>query len=294
MKSLPNRFPIRYAILVGDNLRKDDLEDDFDISKKNSLWCQFNEYIKTNPLTLKDLIISYVSAEYRDTNNNKLCVFPKLKGSEEWLEKTIDALDKTVPFGLYTRNHGRAFYLTLYSYKGMLELPIFHRVAYGSDKDKVMEELKLKELNYYSLEGLSHSIEINHKRIMNGQLDMWENYNYLKESLVFYLRIPYSKLWKALDMSENDGSVCFNGDHKKLSRFIEELEDVEEREYITVAIAKNLDALMTEEMISLYKTSNFCNNCGKPLPFDSKAKYCPNIPENIDCNRKRARIRKKR
>lgn len=294
MKSLPEKFPIRYAIIVSEDFNDKKIKDDFDKSERNTLWCQFIDYIKKNPLTLDDLSINYVSAEYVTNNGNKICVLPKLKGNSKWQEQIYEILYKNIPLTIFSPSSGRAFNLSLYSYSGMLETPIFWKVAHGLKPDEVIENLQLRALGQYSLSGLDYSMDINFKRIMNGELDSWENQNNLKEPLVFYVRVPYSRLWKALDTSVNNGVVSYQNDVSLIKSEVGKVEEVEENEFITIVVAKNLLALMYEEMVSVYKASSFCNSCNKPLPFGYKGKFCPNSQENKACNQKRARIRKRR
>ena len=295
MKSLPNKFPIRYAILVTDNNKDDEEVDDFELSKRRALWSQFIDYIKVKPLELNDLSIRYAGVGYRDKYDNMLSIIPKLNAPKEWSEKTQEAIMKIIPEGLFTLYNGHAFNLTLYSYEGMFDVPIFWKILKSNkNKDLLLKELKLRQLNYYNTEGIKISMQKKYDQVMNGKTSLWENFSNLNQPAVFYIRIPYSKLWKAIDNGNEEGIVCYCDDN--LDNLDDKIKKMNEPEqgFINVAIVRDLESLMLEEMVSLYKVSSFCNSCGKPLPFDYKGKYCPDTPENIDCTRKRARIRHKK
>ncbi len=296
MKSLPNEFPIRYAILVSDH-HNNDIIDDFELSRRNSLWSQLIDFIKIKPLDVKDLYTMYTAISYEDQYENKLCVIPKLGGTKEWANQAGDNLRKFIPTGTFGSSYGSAFQLTLYSYTGMIQIPLFWKIMNYTDenKEQIVEELKLREVNYYFIDGLKPSVKKKYNQIMNTKTGLWENFSNLKQPPVFYVNIPYSKLWKALDEGNENGIVCFNNTDSlnNLEKIIENKGE-ETKKFITVAIAKDLESLMTEEMVALYKASSICNCCSKPLPFDYNGKYCPDIRENIDCIRKRARQRKKK
>ncbi|MFA5935059.1 MAG: hypothetical protein WC827_04195 [Candidatus Paceibacterota bacterium] len=291
MKSLPDRFPIRYAIVISETKDIIKANNDFDLSKRGSLSYQLLEYLKKTPISLDDLSIKYVSTECIDGNNNKLCVLPKLNSNtDEWQKNIYEILKQNIPMFGSRKTEGEAFSLSLYSYEGMLEVPLFWRISHGLKKENIIKELYLKNYDEASLIKFGSIIDENFKRVMNGEVSIWENIFCLKEPLVFYIRVPYSELWKTLDHSINNGVISYSEDNSILKNQIKEL-DEDDDEYIVVAIARGLYSLVTEEIYALYKTSKYCKSCGKPLPFGYKGNYCQNVLENKDCIKKRGRKR---
>jgi hypothetical protein len=289
MKNPPANFPIRYAIVLSHGSKKH--KDDLDVSKSKSLWSQFVDFLKQNPLEPTDLSIGYVTVTYSDKYNNKLCEIPLLRGERDWSKKLLDLLTNNIPEGRFSEGFGTYFHLTLFSYQGMMEAPIFSRILHGKNEEEISKSLRLKSFGYYSVEGLRKTVQIKYDKVMSGNSGFWQNFRLLNEPPVFYIQVPYSKLWEAIDRGKLQGVASYNeideGIYKDLKEEVEET-------FITIAIAKDLDALITEEIIAIYKSSNFCRMCGKVLPIGYKGIFCPDTKENTDCVKKRARIRKKK
>lgn len=289
MKSLPAKFPIRYAIVLSGQREND--KNDLDVSKSNSLWSQLIDFLKIHPLELKDLSLGYVSVSYSDKYKNRLCEIPFLNESKEKIKNISALLSENMNEGTFSEGWGTSFFLTLFSYEGMAEIPSYWKLLNGKNRVDVSDTLALKSFGYPSPEGLRLKIEGKYKKIMAGNDGIWQNFRMLDDPSVFYLQVPYSSLWEALDKGAQGGVLSHNEITDYLPR---KLKKNIEKKFITVAIAKNLESLMVEEIISTYKTSNYCNMCGKALPFDYKGRYCPNTNENIACVRKRGRIRKRK
>jgi hypothetical protein len=297
MKHTPDTFPIRYAIFVDESFKDENLKDDLLLSRQNALWFQLIQFLESRPLELNDLSLKYNSVSYRDADGNDLCIIPKLEGTKEWADNLNMALEKNVGMsGTFGSPHGSIFNLTAYSYEGMAERPLYKRILNADEKsrERVIAELQLKNLNYFAIEGLQVFLKNKYKQVMTGKANLWKKYGGLNKPEVFFLEMPYSKLWKALDKASVGGIACFNGDLQRVHDAIGKIKDVEYKETIIVAIAKDLEALMLEEIAAEYKTLTLCRNCGKPLPAGSKGVYCPKTLENMDCYRKRDSIRHKK
>jgi hypothetical protein len=297
MKSLPEKFPIRYAIVVDSHTIDDEEQDAFELAKNSSLLRQLMAYLISHPLNRQeDLTLGYQSISFSDSSS-KLGIIPQLYPDKDWLTETKKKLEEFLnpyPIALYRfiQTSGRAYDLTLYSYAGMCDVPIFTRILNHNDK-KTFEDYNLKRLNFNCDDKVFNDLSQKYKVIMRGY-DRWTQYSpFKREKEVFYMELPYTKLWKNLDSGICLGTVSGLPWKNKYENERNE-GGVETGEKIRVAVSFGIEPLLLEEMYALYKISSFCNCCGKPLPFDYKGKYCPNISENIDCNRKRARLRKKK
>ena len=299
MKYLPDSFPIRYAIFVDAFLDKN-TKDDFDLSWQNALWFQLIQFLRVKPLALEDLSFGYTGAKYEDADGNKLCAVPRLNGTKEWADKLRSVFAENIKGGTFSSSRGSVFNLTAYSYEGMAEQPLFSRVmnATKENSERVIAELRLRELNYSAIEGLQKAVQIKYQQVVSGKANLWKNYGNINRPPVFFLEMPYSKMWKVLDRSRLGGIACFNNDNdlQKIHDAMDKIkdEDVDEKKTILVAVAKDVEALMLEEIAALYRDSTLCKGCGKPLPFGYKGKYCPETKENMACFRKRASKRQKK
>ncbi len=288
MKNLPDQFPIRYAIIVSNNKDRG-AGDDLTKSKINSLWSQLIEYLKKKPLDTDDLSLGFRSVSYTDKDENKLCDIGLLNGTKEWADDFADILIKSLPTGTLTKSRGDIFDLTLYSYKGMGEMSIYSKIISCYDQEKVLNTLTLKSLGYFSIDGLKKSTQDKYDKITSNKHNLWTGFRMLNEPSVFYLQLPYSALWKLLDTKTSKGVASFN----EIKDELKSSEEVQST-LINVVVAKDIESLITEEILAIYKMSNFCQSCSKILPKKYKGKFCPSTRENRDCIRKRNRMRQKK
>jgi hypothetical protein len=299
MKNLPNKFPIRYAIILAS---ESDREDYLGLQKNTeaNLYNDVIELLKENILNKEIVNINYSFIKF-SFNKNKLFELAKLETNIDW--KTIDndfckmenLLKKIYPNKKIVKEMGigNLFKIGFYSYKGASERPCFLR-SYNAALKK---DLLWKK-------GVANSVNIEYfgelyKKIVNNQISevkLDEDLGHFEKPI--YITAKYSKLWDKLDKGEHDGiippermdpdflsDISYKNDGKKI--------ESHKNKKIKIVICKNWDSLFAEEIRSLYKTFSFCNNCGKPLSFDWKGIYCPDTKENKACIRERARNRKK-
>lgn len=293
MKSFPDKFPIRYAIVVKEFRGQKDAEDQLDEACSRVLWDQLITLLQNEPLTLDHLNLNYTSLNY-SYKNQLLCSIPRLTIEKDWAANAASDLQKHIPEGTFSRGWGSAFSLGLISYGGSGEVPLFWKVYnHADDKKYVGQKVGLYYWGYFGIDKKSaEKIYRQYMRTMDGT-DYWdyEHQRSTQKLEILDLRIPYSSLWSKLDAGQNDGHI------PNLAEQIEiDNEDPEGKflkdspSHIPVTIVKDINSLFKEEMSSLYRVASFCNNCGKPLPFDWQGKYCP-LKDNRECDKERARKR---
>ena len=278
---LPDKFPISYAIVL-EELNKSGVENDtLAEATRMSLWSQMIDYLKVTPLTINDLTHTFTKIVCYDKYKNKLLSYKELNGDKKLAEEKAMRVIKELGFGSVDIGIGNAFDLTLFNYWGMGETPVFHKVKNSKNVSAVPW---LRNFGYHSSDGLKLAIEKKYEKLQKASTSEFGGFSSLQTPKVFYLDIPNSELWEYLN--KNTGTISHN-DIPDIK-----LKEIKGGEKITVAIAKNIEDLIEEELFALYKHSEYCLNCRKILPFNSKAKYCPNTKENVDCNKKRNKIRK--
>ncbi len=278
---LPDTFPIRYAIIVEELNKNEGQNDTLAEATRKSMWSQMIDYLKVTPLTVNDLSHSFTKIVCYDKYKNRLLSYKELNGDKKMADDKAVKVIKELGFGSADIGIGSAFDLTLFNYSGMTETPLFHKIKNSKD---ISTTPWLRNFNYHSADGLKQEVEIRYGKMQKGDVFGLDNFSSLQEPKVFYLDIPNSELWEYL--GKGTGILSYN-DIPDIK-----LKDVKEEKKIRVAIAKSLTGLIEEELFALYKYSTYCLNCGKILPFNKKATYCPNTKENAECNRRRNKIRK--
>ena len=292
MKSFPDKFPIRYAIIVN----KLDSEDEYNwtSSFQKSLWMLLIESLEQSALReTKNLLIGFESIKIEDVGGNFLGELPMIKNpldKSSWATDNSLELSKKFNDFLFLPNFHLSHSLKLFSYKGMLETPLFWKAIKDNDIEKAKNIKPINKLNFLNFQDDIDLINMKYHMIQSGR-NLWSAYKGRGGGTqdVFYIDVPYSKLWKALDCGHGSGFSMSSSDKKSVLPDIKTTEADPEK--IHVAIATSIDSLINEEMLALYKISKLCNCCNKPLPFDRKGRYCPDIPANIECRRKRNRQR---
>lgn len=275
---LPNKFPIDYAIVLED-LNKSRAENDtLTEATRMSLWSQMIDYLKVTPLTINDLTHTYTKIVCYDKYNNKLLSYKELNGDKKEAEDKAMKVVKELGFGGVDIGIGSAFDLTLFNYFGMGETPVFHKVKNSKNISAVPW---LRNFGYHSSDGLKLTIEKKYEKLQKANTSGFGGFSSLQTPKVFYLDIPNSELWEYIN--KNTGTISHN-DIPDIK-----LKEIKGGKKITVAIAKNIEDLIDEELFTLYKHSEYCLNCRKILPFNRKLKYCP---DNEECNKKRNKKRK--
>jgi hypothetical protein len=291
MKNLPDRFPLRYAIVLNED--KEDDETFFQTAQRKVLWDQLIEHLQNEPLNLKSLNFLYSSVGF-SYNDVELCHIPRLTllRTETWAETIANQIRSVMPRGSTTVSHGIAFNIGLYSYQGATEIPFFWQVHAGHEEPDFLKKTGLFSFAYYpKLQTLAKELYSQYEQIMLGKIEKWERQR-LAEADIVYLTIPNSPLWAALDRGQNNGIISPHADYIDIDETKVSKSELSKRpNKISVVVAKNIKALFREEMFSLYRVASFCNNCGKALPFNYQGKYCPDNSDNQDCIRERARKR---
>ncbi len=307
VKNFPERFPIRYAIILREF--KDD-DDDFSNRRTSErklideqIFRQFILLLQEQPLDRTILQLSKVSVLCRSLG---LKVFEgaKLNAGEEWINEVEKYISLLYPEALVLTDttRGHAYNLGLYSYAGAGEIPSFWKMYQKYDDKNFLGE----RFGFHEHFGAILSRSRLYERMMKGEVT--ESFLYEMGELYerpIYLTVPHSSLWSFLDKGNLEGVVPTYLDILKYKSFIEQLpiEDFDKRSVslkekmhepkITIVLCRNWVSLFTEEILSLYRSSVFCKNCSACLPFNYKGKYCLSSPENKQCNRERARQRKK-
>lgn len=298
MQYFPKEFPIRYVITVLDHTKNRFNNEYFNEARSKVLWDQLIDLLQSKPLGIEDLVQKYssVSYTYKDT---QLCSIPKLGNDSEWSKNADKYLQEILGVGRFSSGPGRAFDLGLISYKGMMDVPIFYQIAnHGDDREYRFNRLGLGAWGHIYLD--KDKKEAN--RIMDQYARVTEKSDYwryekmrsTKELETIELRIPYSPLWALLDQGKNYGLIPSMSEEVNIEDSdLASIDMTEYPSYISVTVVKSLSALFWEEMASLYRVANFCNNCGKVLDFSSKHKYC-DAKVNPFCAQDRARKRQRK
>lgn len=269
MKNLPDKFPIRYALII---------------ETEDFIFNQYLMLLNKKPLDYSLLFPRYHSASF-SILNRKAFEITEIKNNsnwensrdddDEWALSIEDRLKEIIPnisLGGISIGIGS---INMYSYKKSAEIPAFvHFRNKGDDDAKYFNKI---------FDG-----------IKNGKYNNFDLY----QELFIYLKaikqdLYYSSIWKELDNNKDLKGIITNSMRIKDKDFFRELSKNEEnKEKITVLICRSWKELFAEEVFALYKMFNYCNNCGKALPFNYNGRYCPEGPESIDCIRERARKRK--
>lgn len=271
MKNLPDKFPIRYALILGHGRN---LNDD------NLLFNQYLTLLNKKPMDRDLFYASKIVANFLIYNREAFRIVKIQEGEKDadikcWADSIENKLKEIIP-SIKNKGWGggNAFNVGFYSYKKSAEIPAF---------------TQFKKFN-----GFDDNFEEVFNRVRNGKCDDF----YLYQKLGHYLKgirqdLPYSNFWKYLDNNKKlDGFILNSFDQCHRDIFDNIPKDGQIKEKIPVMICRSWEELFAEEIFALYKMFNYCNNCGKALPFDYNGKYCPDIPDNAECIRERARKRK--
>lgn len=273
MKNLPDKFPIRYVLVIEN---WDD--EDFD---KEILLPQYLNLLQKNPLDYSLLNPSYFSVRFQ-VLGKEIFKITKIQAEEGWLELAKVKIREIMPdVSVKGWETSSPFNIGLYSYKKSAEIPAFIRFYNEFNKNT---------------NSASYFYKI-FKDVKNGKYDDWAIYQILNDYFTSTKRnLYYSNVWKELDRNKEINGLLRTFKHIQslnLRNILKALpKDGETIEKIPVLICKSWEELFAEEVFALYKMFNYCNNCGKALPFNYNGKYCPDEPENVDCIRERARKRK--
>ncbi len=272
MKNLPDKFPIRYALIIPMS------EDDFEDEKSYQSEVLFNEYLlmlKDNPLNYSLLFPKYKSVNFTILGKPAFQI-SKLYAEEGWIDVIKEKMKETMPEAFCSGwSNGFVFATGLYSYKKSCEIPAF---------SKLRDEKNIDTSYYNKI----------YERIKKGEIDNWELHSLLgNHERPIEQDLYYSNVWKELDINEEIGGYILRMTISRKDEWFKNLpKDAKNITKIPVLICKSWEDLFAEELFLSYKMFRYCNNCGKALPFGYNGKYCPNEPENIDCIRERARKRK--
>lgn len=309
--SFPIIFPIRYAIVIADIYSEDpnwQPKDESAIDKY--LFKKLLNYLQEFPLTtdsLEHFECATIAASLRGelilnlaTLYNTSMVKDENFSAMLWCDNIKESLNKSYPnekILFSTCYESYRYKIGLVSYKGFGERPIF----YFLNKHLYQEE-KPSDKEFLTKFGYSTFTQSQIKSVVNLLEDVKTakadetNIDFLSQnfSRSTIITMPYSELWNALDRGENDGIIPTVHRFKKdeiLKKIKLSKNTGENPQYIQVLICSSWGSLFVEELRALFKSANFCNNCQKILPFNSKRKYCVG---NIECERMRAKIRKRK
>ncbi|MFA6252266.1 MAG: hypothetical protein WCX74_02610 [Candidatus Paceibacterota bacterium] len=271
MKNLPDKFPIRYALILGH------------LHEPNEDELLFNQYLallNKQPLDYSLFCADMISVDFRIHNRDAFGIVKINEGKNEsdfkiWADSIEDRLKEVIPsITIKSWGGGHAFRVGMYSYKKSAEIPAFTQFKPSCWCNVNFEKV--------------------FNRIKNGKYDTFLLY----QELGAYLKgirqdLFYSNIWKCLDSNKELGGFVYDSfdlEDKIIFNKVPKNEEVKEK--IPVMICRSWEELFAEEIFALYKMFNYCNNCGKALPFNYNGKYCPNTPESIECIRERGRKRK--
>lgn len=298
MKQFPYYFPIRYAIIVEGGSKKilecDILEEE-SLSEK-IIFKQLLSFLQTKPLDKNSLCIPRVSATF-SIMGMKLFELSKLQNEINW--KWADYIEKamgSVFMDIKIESKGMGGVgLGFYSYRGASELPAFWTFRKkGEESTSGRRPRRFRSYDYGDYAGI-------YSKLAEGKMTGLEFYKISsKHRKPISITIPYSPVWEFLDENRKfEGFIPPIDDDLQKEELAQELPEKFEKEKknglkIDVLVCRSLEDLFVEEITTLYKMFFHCNNCGKPLPFNYKGKYCPESPENEKCIRERAKIRKRK
>jgi len=299
MKNLPDKFPIRYAIVTYD---LDALE--FDDPKlkaaylkdKESLFIQYVSKLQTgNDLSsgYYNIGLNYLNEEILNVKSLKYD-YP-YKG-EDFLKIIENIKQELCKFLVVDKKdirdfwgNGNAFDAFLYSYTGSGERPAF-LISYENILKKKVD------FDFYVYKGTIKIFYDLYEKIRQGKLSGIElNEKLIKYDKPIFINTYYSKKWEYADKGKTNGLFKPRlTDHELIDKINEADETLSDRK-INVAVCRSWEELFAEEIRQIYNISSFCNNCGKALPFDYQGKYCPpDLTENAECVKERARKRAKK
>ncbi len=285
-KNLPDKFPIRYALLV----QSSEEHDDFDsVVEREVLFRQLLSILQQKPLSKEMLLVSQTSIKFI-LLGIEIMNIAKLGRDYEWLKLTEEKMKEIMPeIQRDSWSYGDAFTLGLYSYKGNYEIPSFIRAHnikddLGALSGKFGGSISRGKINFF------YNI---FEEIKNNKINEWELYKSLNEyKRPLYITSYQSDLWKMLDERVLGGTIRPARSHQYETKEIKDLKEKNNySEKITITVFRNWHELFAEEINTLYRMMNFCNNCGKALPFNYQGKYCPNNKKNQECIKERARKR---
>lgn len=298
MKNLPDKFPIRYALLVKPREEYEDFDDlDFvtgELKEREVLFRQLLLTLQQKPLSKEMLLIQQTSIKF-SLLGVEIMNIAKIGKDPEWIELVKKKIKDILP-GAEVKSwaFGEAFTLGLYSYKGNYEIPTFIR-AYNYNTKNDFDSLYGKFGHFMSRSNINFFYNT-YKKVSEGEIDEWELYKLLNQyEKPLHITSYQSDLWKMLDEGTLGGIIRPEHLHQFKTKEIKNL--IEKNNYtqkIPITVCKNWESLFAEEIISLYKMFRFCNNCGKALPFNYKGSYCPDTKENQLCIKERARIRSRK
>lgn len=303
VKYLPDKFPIRYAIIISD-WETQDLSDE---EKLQFYTPAITEMLFRQLLLLlqKDALNEKLIAPTVDNIKFKLMDveiinIAKLNASPDWTNKIHNGITEIIPeTKRSSQSTGSAFDIGLYSYAGAGERPSFfmtHNIIEKYSKPILGFQELIKTFGYIKSISTINFLYTVYEKIKNNKITNFQLYESLaRYTKPIYISTPYSKIWAILDDGFQHGIVPLGTRFKKES-IIKKYKSYNKKnnynkEKIVVAICKSWEELFVEEILSLYKMFNFCNNCGKALPFNYQGKYCPDIKGNEKCIRERARKR---
>ena len=292
MKNLPDKFPIRYALIIKNQFDYDRYDKrvlDGRQQEEEILCRQLIRFLQKNPITRRLLFAKSTSVKY-SLVGIEIINITKFEESEVW----VNILDKTmkniIPEAVREcYSHGDAFELGLYSYRGNCEIPAFidaynkrenydyidHKFGFG---DSLVQSIKYVYETYIKLK--------------EGKIKDWELYEILTRfEKAIYINSPYSALWEALDKRLLDGTIPHDHLFQYENKEIKAITEKSYKQKIPIAVCRSWEDLFGEEILALYKMFRFCHNCGSALPFDYQGNYCPDAKENQQCIRERARFR---
>lgn len=291
MNQLPEIFPIRYAMII-DTGNDEDLDDRplLPDPKVEMLFRQYVLNLQKEPLSKSNLRprADYIKASFLDID---IAYIAKLEGEEGWLNDTSKALTSILD-GIKINFTGTGFFIdtSLYSYRGSCEIPSF--IKFKKEADKIgLNEVAKK----YSVKSSIYKYFYNkYKEILEDKISSWELYQILtRYKQPIRIEAPYSEIWKFLDTGKNEGVIpanIYRTDNKVILDSIpRQAKDLNNK--IEVVVCRGWDELFAEELSAFYKTLKRCKNCNKPLPFNYKGNYCPDLPENKHCVKERNRKR---
>jgi len=291
VNQLPEVFPIRYAMII-DTGNDEDLDDRplLPDPKVEMLFRQYILKLQREPLSKSNLRpgADYIKASFLDID---IAYIAKLEGGQEWVRTSSEALTSILP-EIKINLTGTGFFINtaLYSYRGACEIPSF--IKFRKETDKISFDGVRKK---YSVNSSMYGYFYNkYKEILEDKISSWELYQILaKYKQPIRIEAPYSEIWKFLDTGKNDGIITSNIHREENKAILNSLPNQTKNvsSKIEIVICRSWEELFAEELSAFYKTLKRCRNCSKPLPFNYKGNYCPDLPENKHCVKERNRKR---
>jgi hypothetical protein len=296
MKNLPDKFPIRHALILED-FEYDETNEELNYNnarKRNIIL--FNQYLlslQNNGVTVELALPKYQQIKF-SLSNIEVINISVLNPKKNWVDESKEKIPELMPnLNFSGSSIGDAFSVGIYSYEGAYEIPAFINFYNTFKKENGRKNTLLKFGKDSNISNFFYNkfLEIKNGKLNN--LDLFKISN--KYNKPIYIKTKYTSILDLLDSEFSSGVIpTITGNTEKIS-FISTIKNDKKdiaTKQIEILVCKSWEELFMEELNIIYKNLTFCQNCGKALPKNYRGDYCVDSPENKECIKERNRKRK--